>query len=68
MQGFQIAEAGHVVNLVPPVSTSGTVTSLAFAMNSAYHVAIIIDFGAGLGFNLPTSITLNQCSTAARSA
>jgi hypothetical protein len=48
MQGFNIAELGHVVNLLPPQSISGGVSQVnpAFKMNLYQHASILILFGA----------------------
>jgi len=48
MQGFNISEAGHVVNLLPPASiTGGTGTiSPGFSMKNYKHASIIIALGA----------------------
>lgn len=48
MNGFNIAEAGHVVNLLPPASiTGGTGTvSPGFSMKNYKHASIIILLGA----------------------
>lgn len=64
MNGFNIAEAGHSVNLLPAVSISGGKTSQAFSMKGAEHVSILISFGV-MGALVPTSIIVNQCSSAA---
>lgn len=64
MNGFSIAEAGHVVNLLPAVSISGGKTALAFSMKGAEHASIILSFGV-MGALVPTSLILNQCSSAA---
>jgi hypothetical protein len=46
MNGFNVSEQGHVVNLLPPQSVSGGVTSLAFSMKNHKHASIIIALGA----------------------
>ena len=48
MQGFNISEAGHVVPLLCPVSSSSTVvgTSQWFSMKGWAHASILILLGA----------------------
>lgn len=64
MNGFHIADAGHVVNILTPQSISGGVTAQAFSLKNAEHVSIILQFGV-FGSALPTAILLNACSSAA---
>lgn len=64
MNGFNVSEAGHVVNLLPAVSISGGKTTQAFSMKGAEHASIILSFGV-MGAAVPTSIILKQCSSAA---
>ena len=64
MNGFNIAELGHLVNILPPQSISGGVTAQAFSTKNMEHVSIIIQIGA-FGAALPTAILLNACSAAA---
>jgi hypothetical protein len=46
MNGFQIAEAGHLVNVLPPVDiTGGKVGCQAFSMAGYKHATIIIQVG-----------------------
>ena len=59
MSRFQVAEEGHVVNILPPVSISGAVTSEVFSMKDASHVSIIVTCGAtnaDAGF-----VTIEEC-------
>ena len=67
MNGFNIAEAGHTVLALVPETISGGATAQAFSMKGAEHVSIIIAFGvvAGSPPTPPTSIVINQCSSAA---
>ena len=58
MNGFNVSEAGHIVNVVSPQSISGGITGQAFSMAGAEHVSIIIDFGV-YGTALPTAILLS---------
>jgi hypothetical protein len=64
MNGIPLAEAGHFVNALPPVSISGGKTAQAFSMKGAEHVSIYISFGV-MGSAVPTSIVVNQCTNAA---
>ena len=64
MNGFSVAEAGHFVNVLPPVSISGGVTGQAFNVGNCEHVSIQIQFGV-FGAALPTAILVKGCTTAA---
>lgn len=66
MQGFNVSEAGHVVPLICPVSSSSTVvgTSQWFSMKGWAHCSIIILLGAN-GSATPTGVTINVASSAA---
>lgn len=57
MKGFNVAEAGHVVNALPPVSLNGGKTSDYWSMEGYGHVDIIISLGAAVG---ATTITVYQ--------
>lgn len=66
MNGVNLATAGHVVNVLPPVNITGGVTGQAFSMKGAEHVSIIVSFGAVPSPPVaPTAITVSQCSSAA---
>ena len=45
MQGFNIAEGGHVVNVLPPISVAGGVTGDRFQMKNYAHATIIVQIG-----------------------
>jgi hypothetical protein len=62
MNGFNIAEAGHVVPLILPKNVTGGATAQAFSMKNADHASIIIIVGA-LAAQL-VAVTLNQCTNA----
>lgn len=64
MIGFNVSEAGKVVNVLPPISISGGKSGQAFHIGFAAHVSIIIQFGV-FGAALPTAILVNLCKTAA---
>lgn len=63
MKSLNIAEAGHVINILPAVSISGGKNALPFSMKGADHVSIVISFGV-MGANPPSSILLYQCANA----
>ena len=66
--GFNVAEQGHPINILPPVSISGGATTQAFHMKHAEHASIIIAFGAQASPAVnPTSIVVNQCTDASGS-
>ena len=66
--GFNVAEQGHPINILPPVSISGGATAQAFSMKHAEHVSIIIAFGALASPPVnPTAILVKQCTDASGS-
>jgi len=64
MIGLNVSEAGHIVNLIPPVdgNAGAPVTAQGFSMKGWDHVSIIIQLGVTAA--APTSIILVS-STAA---
>lgn len=59
MLGTTIAEQFHVVNILPPVSITGAVTSDVFSMKNYSHCTIIVQAGvtnADAGF-----VTIEEC-------
>jgi hypothetical protein len=68
MNGFNIAEAGHVVNLLPPQNitgdSSGSPINPAFSMKNYKHASILIAFGAEATQDA-TTLILYLCSSAA---
>ena len=62
MKGFNIAEVGHVVNILPPIdidTASGVAHSEIFSMENYAHATIIVQCGvtnADAGF-----ITIEEC-------
>jgi hypothetical protein len=60
MKGFVIAQEGHVVQALAPVSTSGGKTAHAFSMKNYQHASIIILRGVQAAQS--TSIVLNACT------
>jgi len=63
MKGFVVAQEGHVVVPLYPVSTSGGKTAQAFSLKKYQHASIIIVRGAQAGQE--TSVVLNACTDAA---
>jgi len=63
MFGFNVSEAGHVVNILPPVDVTGGKTAQAFSMAGYKHASIIIQIGVSAAAF--TKILLNLCSSAA---
>lgn len=61
MKGINIAEQGHVVNILPPVDISGGVLSDIFSMKNFAHATIIIQIGASAAAF--TKIILNKGTT-----
>lgn len=45
MKGINIAEMGHVVNILPPVDITGGVQSDVFSMENYAHATIIVQVG-----------------------
>jgi hypothetical protein len=64
MNGFNLAESGHVAAILPPQSISGGKTAQAFSMSQYKHASIIIVAGAEATQDA-SSLVLNVCSDAA---
>src|ERR1700691_2093782 len=66
MQGFNIAEGGHVAVILPPQSISGGTGLInpAFSMKGYKHASILIASGAEATQDT-LAITLSLCSSAA---
>lgn len=60
MQGFNVAEAGHVVQLFSPASISGGKTFQRFKMLHAGHASILVMLGV-IGAAVPTAILVKAC-------
>jgi len=59
MKGINLAEQCHVVNILPPQSISGAVTSDVFSLKNHQHATIIVTAGAT---NADAgNITLEEC-------
>lgn len=58
MNGFNVSEAGHVVNLIPPVdgNAGAPVSAQGFSMKKHAHASILIQLGVTAA--APTSIIL----------
>ena len=67
MQGFNIAEAGHTIQILAPQSIGGGVTTQPFSMKNAAHASIIIQFGK-VGTAMPTSVIVYANTTSASGA
>ena len=63
MNGINLAEATHVVNVLPAVSISGGKTTVPVSMANYSHLSLILSFGASAA--LPTSFILKQATTEA---
>ncbi len=63
MNGINLAEACHVVNVLPAVSISGGKTTVPVSMAGAAHLTLILSFGASAA--LPTSFIVKQATTEA---
>ena len=59
-KGFVVAEAGHVVNLVPAIDITGGVTGDVFSMENYAHASIIISIGVSAAAF--TKIIVNECT------
>ena len=58
-RGFVIGEAGHVVNILPPIDLNGgVVNSDVFSMRNYNHASIIISQGVIAG---ASTVTLEEC-------
>jgi hypothetical protein len=68
MQGFNIAEEGHIAQLLPPQNITGASSAApinpAFSMKGYKHASIVILFGAE-GTQEATTLLLYLCSSAA---
>jgi len=62
-KGFVAAEAGHFVNILPPIDITGGATVDIFHMKNYAHATIVIQFGVTA--SAATKITVEECSDAA---
>ncbi|MHB8303350.1 MAG: hypothetical protein ACYDC6_11015 [Acidobacteriaceae bacterium] len=56
-RGFMVPEEGHVVNILPPTSSSAGVSSQAFNLRNAAHVSILLQYGVLA--EAPGAVTVN---------
>jgi hypothetical protein len=49
MKGFVVAEAGHIVNIMPPINATGGVKAQAFSMRDYQHASILLSIGVAAG-------------------
>ena len=62
-KGFYLAQDGHAVNILPPVSVTGGVNGAIFDARNHAHVSIFISLGAAT--TDLSKITVNACTTLA---
>jgi len=62
MKGFNIAEGGHFVNVVPPKDITGGVTGDRFSMKNFQHASIIVQIGVSAA--APTAILVYSAAAA----
>lgn len=60
---MNLAERGHIVNILPPIDINGGATGDVFTMQDYRHATIIIQIGVSAG--APTKIIVNECTNAA---
>ena len=58
MQGYNIAEMGHVVNILPPVDVNGGKNSDVFSMKNYGHATIILQIGVSAAVPV---VTVEEC-------
>jgi hypothetical protein len=63
MKGFNIAEMGHVVNILPPIDITGGATGDVFSMENYGHATIIVQIGVSAAAF--TKILVNECTSLA---
>jgi len=61
MRGFNVAEQGHVVNVLPPVDITGGKSGDVFTMEAHAHASIIVQIGVSAAAF--TKILLNECTS-----
>lgn len=57
---FVPAEAGHILNILPPIDITGGVTGDVFSMRRYQHATIIVQVGVSAGAF--TKIIVNECT------
>ena len=63
MRGIALAEAGHIVNVIPPIDITGGKTGDVFHVKKHAHVTIVVQIGVSAAAF--TKILLNSCDDAA---
>ena len=63
MRGIALAEAGHIVNVIPPIDITGGKTGDVFHVKKHAHVTIVVQIGVSAAAF--TKIILNSCDDAA---
>lgn len=59
---FYTAQAGHVVNILPPVDITNGKTAQAFSLEKWEHASILLQIGVSAA--APTAVIVNACSDA----
>ena len=65
MKGFNVAEQGHIVNILAPVDINGGVNSDIFSMKDHSHVDILIQNGVNAA---ASTVTVEACDDFSPSA
>lgn len=60
MRGMNLAELGHIVNILPPIDISGGASGDVFSLKNHTHATIIVQVGVSAAAF--TKIILNECS------
>lgn len=60
--GFNVSEAGHIVNVIPPIDITGGVNGDRFTMENYGHASIIVQVGVSAAAF--TKIELWECNAA----
>lgn len=62
MKGINLAEQGHIVNVIPAIDVTGGATGDRFKMSNAGHATIIVQIGVSAA--APTAIVVKECTAA----
>ena len=68
MNGFNVAEAGHVVQVIPPQNITGGIVGQAFSMAKYKHASIIILIGANASAATKIVLSVGTATAAVGSA
>lgn len=63
-KGFRVAEAGHVVNILPPVDVTGGAKSQAFEMENAGHASILLQIGVSAAAATAVTVVAGSATAA----